>query len=148
MIKLNEKTAKSINWNKSKRLMYGSLVCLSSDYFANECMAGTVVVRDAEMLNKESVFAVKFDFDWARHNLDRLPSYERSYTMLENSAYFESYKHVLKALQAFGYEGESKFPFLNELVFLKSTNEQPLYLRNSKCDFRLGLLKQKKCIFY
>lgn len=136
MIKLDEKSTRSINWQNSKRLMYGSLVCLSSDYFADECMTGTVCMRDPDMLKREGVLVVKFDFEWANENIDRLPRFDCSYTMLENSAYFESYKHVLKALQAFGHDGPDKFPFFDEILFLDSNTVQPVYLRNQEADFR------------
>lgn len=136
MIKMSEKTTRSINWQNSKRLMFGSLVCLSSDYFEKECLAATVCMRDIDLLKKEGIIVVKFDFEWASENLNRLPRFGCPYTMLESSAYFESYKHVLKALQAFGHDGYDNFPFFQEIVMLNSNTYQPLYLRHNQGDFR------------
>jgi hypothetical protein len=31
-----------INWESTKRFMFGSLICMSSDYFRNNCMIGTI----------------------------------------------------------------------------------------------------------
>lgn len=140
MIKLNLKNNKLINWQNSKRLIYGSLVCLSSDYFTNECFIGIVCVRDVEMLKNAGEIMVKFDFNEFGGNLERLPKFDRSYSMLETSAYFESYRHVLRALQTFGNQNDCDFPFYDELVFMSSeaANESkaPAYLKNSRVDFR------------
>lgn len=136
MVKLNSYNTGSINWRNTKRLMYGSLVCLSSDYFMNQCLMGTVCVRDVDLLRREGVIIIKFDFEGVGNSIERLPKYGCSYTMLENSAYFEPYRHVLKALQVFGNECEADFPFRDEIVFLNRDNDQPAYLRNAKVDFR------------
>lgn len=134
MIKMSEKTTRSINWQNSKRLMFGSLVCLSSGYFEQECLAEWLCMRDIDMLKKEGIIVVKLDFEWANENIKFVC--RGPYTMLDSSAYFESIKHVFKALQAFGHDGYDNFPFFQEIVMLNSITYQPLYLLHNQADFR------------
>jgi len=81
-------------WRYSKRLIYGSLVCLSSDDFASIRIA-TVAHRDPEHL-QDGELIIQFETDMEQIRL--LPPTER-FLMVETSAYFEAYRHVLLALQ-------------------------------------------------
>ncbi len=47
----NSKT-KTVNWENSKRLLYGSLVCLSNDFFVNNLTMAVICDRDVEKLKK------------------------------------------------------------------------------------------------
>jgi hypothetical protein len=59
----------------------------------------------------------------------------QSYTLLETSAYFEAYRHVLNALSQF-YNREDEFPFRAHIVDCKNGNmKPPNYLFNGYIDF-------------
>lgn len=121
-----------INWETSKKLMFGSLVCLSSDYFDQGCLIGVICERNLQRLKKDGIIYVKFQYD-----ASNLPTFNRPYIMLETSAFFESYKHVLQALVSFQPNCEVDFPFKENIVFCKNTNMQmPQYLKNACLDFR------------
>lgn len=133
-MKLADKS-KSINWESSKKLMFGSLVCFSSDFFTNECLIGIICERDLRKLQKEGLIYVRFNFDATGEAC--LPEVNCTYVMLETSAYFESYKHVLEALIAFQRIGELEFPFKENLIDCQNQIIlAPNYLRNACIDFR------------
>ncbi|RUS87439.1 hypothetical protein EGW08_004814, partial [Elysia chlorotica] len=83
-----------IDWEHSRRLMYGSLLVLSKDVFETTVFA-TVSDRDTTQLEKGLV-EVTF-----QNNLDQIftSSEFDVFVMAETTAYFESYRHVLEGLQ-------------------------------------------------
>ena len=110
-----------VNWDHSKRLIFGALLCLSTDKFQSIQFA-TVVNRDSKQLEKGSV-TVKFEDHTDGFRID--PSQE--FVMLESSAYFEAYCHVLKKLQEINVD---LMPFAKYLVECDHTAIQlPLYLQ-------------------
>ena len=74
----------------SKRLNYGSLVCLSADGFQANFHFASVVDRDKLETNKTIGL---------RLNEASMPKSSVTYRMVESPAYFEAYRHVLLALQ-------------------------------------------------
>ncbi|CAF0906280.1 unnamed protein product [Brachionus calyciflorus] len=135
-MQLNQEKFKSINWETSKRLIFGSLVCFSSDHFLNECLIGVISERDDKNFKQHGRFNVKFDYDAINLDKNCIPELNRPYVMLETSAFFESYKHVLRALQSFQREGEENFPFKENLVFCQNREiPMPNYLKNACIDF-------------
>ena len=74
----------------SKKLNYGSLVCLSADGFKTNFLFASVVNRD--YLETEAIIGLRL-CDAS------LPETTSTYRMVESPAYFEAYKHVLSALQ-------------------------------------------------
>lgn len=138
-MKLGWNSRRTINWETSKKLIFGSLVCFSSDFFASECLIGIVCNRDSFELMHDGIFHVKFNydpFDMANHHAS-FPCITKNYVMLETSAFFESYKHVLHALVSFEHAPESEFPFKENLVDCNNkTISRPNYLKNATIDFR------------
>ena len=110
-----------VKWQYSKRLIYGSLLCLSSDDFATIRVA-SVAHRDPEQLQYGELI-IQFETDMDEIRL--LPPTER-FLMVETSAYFEAYRHVLLALQD---SREQDIPFLENIVFCGREVEQPRYLQ-------------------
>jgi hypothetical protein len=47
-LKLNNEISKkkSINWDQVKKLMFGSLICLSNDFFLRNCLIGIICGRE------------------------------------------------------------------------------------------------------
>jgi hypothetical protein len=146
-MRLNQASVSAIKWELSKRLIFGSLVCLSSDYFETDCLIGIICDRDPALIQREGIIFVKFDYDPKSNNL---PMPNKTYTMLETTAFFESYRHVLHALSSFQRDVKigNALPFENELVFGDySSNSVPKYLQNSIVDFRVLVDKDKKVQF-
>ena len=83
-----------VRWEHSRRLIYGSLLCLSEDNFKSTYFATIVGKRDPVQL-KNGLLTVKFEGEENVFAID--PSTE--FTMVESSAYFEAYRHVLEGLQ-------------------------------------------------
>ena len=98
----------------TKKLIYGSMVCMSSDYFATSCHVGIICDKDEE----NGIIGVKFDDDLIQHE---------TYTMLETTAFFEVYRYVLEAFVSFRHDDE--FPFKKYLVDCQNeTIDKPKYL--------------------
>ena len=82
-----------VQWEHSKRLLYGSLVCLSPDGFQTVIFA-TIANRDPQKLADGKV-EVQFA-EGARI----LPYCQKTtFTMVESLAYFEASRHILRSLQ-------------------------------------------------
>lgn len=97
-----------VAWERSKRLMYGSLLCLSCDDF-NTLLWATVANRDVSMLQNSSQIDIRFPSGYEGQF-----SPESVYTMVESATtYFEAYQHVLKALQGLDID---KFAFADYLI--------------------------------
>ena len=84
-----------IQWEHSRRLIFGSLLCLSSDEFATVWFA-SVVKRDPKLL-KEGYITVKFEGEANPFEIEP----QTEFTMVESTAYFEAYRHILCRLQTF-----------------------------------------------
>lgn len=83
---------KRLNWARSKRLLFGSLVCLITTDFKKVHFA-TVHDRKPEML-KEGNIQLRFEGNTCPDDM------EEKYRMVESSsAYFVAYRHILERLQ-------------------------------------------------
>lgn len=132
-IRLSPDKANSIDWDASKKLMFGSLVCLSNDYFQKICLVGSICNRDPIQLRR-GIVLVKFNSD--EFNKQTVP-FGKNFIMLEASAFFESYKHVLQTLIAFRRDGEKNFPFLNNIVYCRNKSmPMPKYLANAQINLK------------
>jgi len=145
-LKMKQDKGKQISWEQSKKLMFGSLVILSSDFFMKECLIGVISERDDKKI-KEGIIQVRFEHDTTNLNVTNTPEFQKVYTLVETSAYFESYKHVLEALVSFKNYKEEDFPFKANLVDCQNlVIEQPEYLKNVPFDFRTIVDQNKKFV--
>ncbi|PIK63033.1 hypothetical protein BSL78_00040 [Apostichopus japonicus] len=111
-----------INWERSRRLLFGSLVCLSSDNFETVHFA-IVANRKIEGL-QGGLIDLKF-----HGAIETLPTlFSETFTMAESSAYFEAYRHVLKRIQEIR---EDSFPLEKYIVRVDPNLELPSYLRRN-----------------
>ena len=94
-IKFNVKKFQKVNWEHSKRLIFGSLLCLSRDNFRTIYFA-TVVNRDPKHL-KYGLVTVRFEGDQVEDVFQIDPN-ER-FVMVESTAYFEAYRHILEGIK-------------------------------------------------
>ena len=95
-------------WAKSKRLLFGSFLCLSKDNFKTMLFA-TVSNRDEKKLRKGRV-DIRFIEE---QDVWGIESRNCIYQMVESPAYFEAYRHVLKGLKELD---ENSLPFKKYLV--------------------------------
>ena len=84
-----------VNWEHSRRLIYGSLLCLSCDNFQSMIFA-TVANRDPKLL-KYGLLTVFFEGGELDKGFQIDP--KQKYVMVESTAYFEAYRPILKGLQ-------------------------------------------------
>ena len=129
-----------VNWEHSRRLIFGSLLCLSNDDFRDSIIFATVVKRDPENLEIGRLI-VKFEGDINGFDIDPI----NKFTMVESTAYFEAYRHVLVGLQN-ASRIQDTMPFKSYLVECNMENiSQPLYIRiNNSAHFNLsGVLGER-----
>lgn len=112
----------------SKRLMFGNLVCLSTNNFKT-ILFGSVAERSPEMLKKGMV-GIKIE----EHVGNRLG---KTFTMVESRSYFTAYKHVLLALQGIT---ENTFPLESFIVNVDNDMVPPDYVTpETRYDLRVIL---------
>ena len=107
-----------VKWEYSKRLIYGSLLCLSYDNFHTIYFA-TVTKRDATDLML-GIVEVQFtcELETVRSIADQV------FLMAESATYFEAYKHNLTALQLV-----NDLCFSQYIVECEDEIKSPAYLR-------------------
>ncbi|XP_041800203.1 NFX1-type zinc finger-containing protein 1 isoform X2 [Chelmon rostratus] len=113
-----------VRWQNSKRLIYGSLVCLSCDNFESFLFA-TVTDRDPKDLQKGQVqitFTEESRFKLAGMQKDQL------FLMVETTAYFEAYRYVLDGLKE---QEEDSLPFQRYIVECETDVQPPEYLQRT-----------------
>jgi len=120
-VELQKDQLKRINWEKTKQLMYGSLLCLSEDNFETLLWA-TVWRRDEHLIANEAQLDIRLPFEPFD---DRLcPG--KTYSCIENvTIYFEAYRHVLVALQNMR---PGDVPFQNTLLQMRPEAQPPSFL--------------------
>ncbi|XP_046375706.2 NFX1-type zinc finger-containing protein 1-like [Haliotis rufescens] len=121
-----------VKWESSQRLIYGSLLCLSSDKFIDNVLFATVDSRDPAHL-KHGLVDVRFLSDLTD---TAYRSRAARFDMVESPAYFEAYKDVLICMKEM--TGHN-LPFQEYIVQCENTVKEPLYLqkqRNIMYDLR------------
>ncbi|KAH9488056.1 NFX1-type zinc finger-containing protein 1 [Bulinus truncatus] len=110
---------KNVKWDVSKRLIFGSLLCLSKDNFQSVIFA-TVANRDVNRLRQGYITVnVKTGLDVVFSS-----STSDTFVMVETTAYFESYQHVLKGLQ----EMSTSLPLQDYIIKCRKDIRPPKYL--------------------
>ncbi|XP_059186152.1 NFX1-type zinc finger-containing protein 1 isoform X2 [Centropristis striata] len=122
IVKFDTQPLQFVRWQNSKRLIYGSLVCLSCDNFKTFLYA-TVSDRDPKELMKGHV-QIAFTEE-SRFKLARIEK-DQSFLMVETTAYFEAYRYVLEGLQE---QDDDDLPFQRYIVECRTDVRPPAYLR-------------------
>ncbi|KAJ8042125.1 NFX1-type zinc finger-containing protein 1 [Holothuria leucospilota] len=131
---------KRVRWELSKRLIYGSLVCLSRDDFKT-FIFGYVAKRDIRELSKGRVAVTINISDEESRDLFSFP-----FKMAESSSYFEAYRHVLRSLQTIDQEN---FPLKQYLISVPNDVSLPKYigekpdLKFTLCCNRIGQINKE-----
>ncbi|NXU02820.1 ZNFX1 protein, partial [Buphagus erythrorhynchus] len=120
-VEFDTKPLRFVQWQNSKRLLYGSLVCMSQDHFETFLFA-TVSNRNAEEL-VNGIVELCFDAESQPLLAEVQPS--DSFLMVETTAYFEAYRHVLEGLQKMR---EEDIPFQKYIVECEAQVKEPAYL--------------------
>ena len=113
-------------WAHSKRLLFGSFVCLSKDNFKTMLFA-TVSNREPEKVKRGRI-DIRFIEE---QDVLGIESRNCVYQMVESPAYFEAYRHVLKGLKELD---ETTLPFKKYLVECSEDVDPPEYLRRSDTE--------------
>ena len=121
MFDLSHPKVRRVNWERSKRLKYGTLVCLSPDEF-NTLVFATVENRDVKGL-KVGELEVRFK-NVGMEEINQFIQQEDKFVMIESPAYFEAYRHVLEALKEIKPE---EFPFQKHIVECCKDVDPPEY---------------------
>jgi hypothetical protein len=135
----------NIRWETSKRLLVGSLVCLTPDNFKT-CYFAIVFDRDGKHL-RNGILLVQF-VDWKALIQNEKELFAKTFIMCETTAFFEAYRYTLESLKHFG---ESNFPFKDHIVYaVNDSINHPKYLqRHMTYDFRPLLVNHHdigKCV--
>ncbi|EPY88320.1 NFX1-type zinc finger-containing protein 1 [Camelus ferus] len=117
-VQFDTKPLKFVRWQNSKRLLYGSLVCMSKDNFETFLFA-TVSNREQEDLCRG---IVQLCFNEQSQQLLAEVQPSDSFLMVETTAYFEAYRHVLEGLQEVQ---EEDVPFQRNIVECDSYVKEP-----------------------
>ena len=119
------------NWKKSKKLMFGNLLCITIKGDFSDPIWLTVADRDENILQKHNVIGVRLiSFDGsdadAANIIRNLMLHSGKMIMAESPTYFQSFQHVLTSLKN---SEISKFSLVNEIVYgnlSKSVNSRSL----------------------
>ncbi|NXQ12565.1 ZNFX1 protein, partial [Peucedramus taeniatus] len=120
-VQFDTKPLRFVQWQNSKRLLYGSLVCMSQDHFETFFFATVSNRNAADLVN--GIVELCFDAD----NRPLLGEFQPSdsFLMVETTAYFEAYRHVLEGLQKVR---EEDIPFQKYIVECDTQVKEPAYL--------------------
>lgn len=127
-LQLDRTQVERIRWERSKRLLYGSLLCLSPDNFDTLYFA-VIENVDYDQIKANCTFSVSMRKGPGQSGIQTdLPM-----TMVESTAYFESYRHVLCSLQTIT---EEQMPFKRYIVEGCKNIKPPRYVeRNEDLQF-------------
>ena len=105
-------------WEHSKRLMFGSLLCLSPDKFHSKVLFATVSSSDPIELYKGIVQVMFQKNDDILHHM----LLKTEFVMVESPTYFEASQHILRSLQTAEVE---TMPFRKYLIANDCTMVNP-----------------------
>lgn len=115
------KRKQKINYEHSRRFMFGSLLCFTADNFVT-ILFGKVVQRDIKDL-EQSQLIVGFDDDVILpYNI-----FDLEFLMVESSVFFEPYYQVLNVLKTMEID---RFPMKRYIIDVRRDQRPPEYLLN------------------
>ncbi|XP_061178064.1 NFX1-type zinc finger-containing protein 1-like [Saccostrea echinata] len=117
VIKFDNTKLTHVRWESSRRLLFGSLLCLSSDGFQTMLFATVTERKITDLQN--GIVEVQFTEETETYALST-----QTYVMAETTAYFEAYKYILQGLQEVGDE----MPLQSCIVHCKPNAKPPKYL--------------------
>ncbi len=131
--RLKFKIKQNISWQYSKKLTYGSLLCLSHNNFATIFFA-TVSERDLDELKEQRIVVTLIGLA-AQDTSYVSPS--KVYRMFESPCYYEAYAPIIRTLYSLR-ENPSHLPFKEYFVSCTTDIKRPIYLeQNPDAKFSL-----------
>ena len=118
VLQFDTKPFKRMNWSTSRRLLYGSLICLSADDF-DTITFGTVTDRNPKHLANGQIQVL---FENTNDGVEIKPNV--TYLMAETTAYFEAYRHILGGL----HEMKETMPLQRYIIQCETEIQSPIYL--------------------
>ncbi|XP_064640667.1 NFX1-type zinc finger-containing protein 1-like [Lineus longissimus] len=143
VVRFNVTNFRHVQWENTKRLMYGNMVCLSADDFKTVYFA-TIVDREPKGLRR-GLLTIKIEGITTLSIAQRV----QSFVMLEATSYLEAYKYVLARLQSIGMDIEAgkEMPFQRYVVDCEVDINPPDYLdRNTTITIPTADGKEKNII--
>ncbi|XP_067856938.1 NFX1-type zinc finger-containing protein 1-like [Heptranchias perlo] len=138
-VQFDKTLLKFVRWESSKRLLFGSLLCLSKDNFETMVFA-TVAHRSIEELS-EGIITLSFT-EGCRLQLVDIKSTD-SFLMVETTAYFEAYRHVLIGLKEIR---NNELPLQKYIVHCQTNVAEPKYLKCGCQNYTLKPLMEKQAL--
>ncbi|XP_047195262.1 NFX1-type zinc finger-containing protein 1 [Hippoglossus stenolepis] len=122
VVQFDIKPLKSVRWQNSKRLIYGSLVCLSCDNLESFLFA---TVSDRTI---PDVIKGKVQITFTEESRIKLAGIQKDqvFLMVESIAFFEAYRYVLQGLQE---QEQDNLPFQRYIVECRTDVQPPAYLK-------------------
>jgi hypothetical protein len=114
-----DKHLTKIDWEHSKRLLFGSLLLFSRNNFA-DIIFGTVMMRSVEGLKNGEIVVRLSEGSGVSSDM-----FSDEFVMAESQVYFEPYYHVLKALQSMK---QTSFPMEKYIVHAQISDAPPKYM--------------------
>ena len=133
-VKFDVKHIRRGTWIHSRRLIFGTLLCLSEDNFETILFA-TVANRDIKQLEYGEI-DVHFISDLTAVDL----SLKREFVMIESPSYYQAYCHVLEALKKIKVNG---VPCARYVVSASNNPRSPKYLLP---DVKDNVYDLKSCV--
>ena len=120
------------NWEHNKRLIYGSLVCLSQDNFTTTIIFATVPERNVDELREGvATLTILEDVNTGSHATHIYP--DEIYTMIESPGFLEAYAPVVSRLKTMMKNPED-LPLEEYLVHGSTEMYPPSYLEDNVLD--------------
>ncbi|XP_069762565.1 NFX1-type zinc finger-containing protein 1-like isoform X2 [Narcine bancroftii] len=129
-VQFDKKFLKHVQWETSQRLLYGSFLCLSKDNFETMLFA-TVAYRNVQDL-ANGIVMLSFTESSRLAFVDVKP--RDTFLMVESTAYFEAYYHVLEGIKEIN---DDDMPFQKYLVQCQTNVGKPKYLTNAYQNYTL-----------
>ena len=127
------------NWEHNKRLIYGSLVCLSQDNFTTTIIFATVPERNVDELREGvATLTILEDVNTGSHATPIYP--DEIYTMIESPGFLEAYAPVVSRLKTMMKNPED-LPLEEYLVHGSTEMYPPSYLEDNVLDLSGVLCK-------
>ncbi|CAF1647337.1 unnamed protein product, partial [Didymodactylos carnosus] len=117
--------SKGINWQNTRRLIYGNLVAATSDNFDTSCFL--LSVEDRSNISIDGTIHVRCQKELGDNKMMKTPIGTKL-TLLETTAYFEAYRPILSALQSIK---DDKIPLSSYLLGCKQDIALPAYFENN-----------------
>ena len=134
-LQFDNSSFRKCQWEHSKKLLFGSLLCLSPDNFTTTVLFATVASREPEDL-REGILSIKFE---QKYDVAKVCNAGTKFVMVESAAYFEASQSVLSSMQRAEIE---TMPFTRYIIKADCTCvKPPKYLQDlSSCSYNMSCL--------